>query len=872
MFTLPLPWPETYLLLSPPWAGLPAAVRWPLLFAVLVLPLVLLVTLYRYELRLVPRLTAFGLFSLRFVVFVLVLTLVCLQPIYARDRTTQLPGRVLVALDRSLSMDVRDPQRAGGDKLRLARALGLTRGVVGDDVLARWIDSHDQRRDPQMVLDGEKDVSGPDRQKAHDGLIAAIDALTRSEVARRLLADDGLKLLSKIQEKHEVELVGFHRDLWDMAPEQLADLSAAREMKDSASDPSAFTDLRNPLLRAQQNKVMAVVLLSDGQHNVGGAVQPVARQLGDRKVPVFPVLLGARPGPPDAVMVSLRGPDYTVFKDVEAVIDARFKIAGLPAQDFVVELFREGKERKLLASKTIAHDGQDRVYAESFPVKMTEPGVQTITAQVRPVQPNVRELSGDNNRLTTTVSVADDRAKVLLVDGEPRWEYHYLVTALQRDRLVDLKTVVFDTPQLADRLTEAQRERGGLPGREWPAGPDALAGYQCIVLGDVDPENLPLARRLDLERYVSESAGTLIIVAGKRAMPLAYAEANPAADGDPLRRLLPIEQPRRLTPANGFPITLTQAGRDARYMELDSDRTDNDTLWAGFPRPWLWGVAGRAKPGAAALAGWLDPTTAKLPLPERERQHALVARHNYGFGRVLYLGLDGTWRWRYKVGDLYHHKFWGQVIRWAAADRPLVVGNEFVRFGTPQPVYRRGEAVEVVARLGESLGVIRADLLAGARLIRLGEGTEPEQLVALLPLAKRAGQPRVLEGQLRDLPPGRYAVELAIPDYGDKLMSSPKDGKDVKPLRATFSVTQPESKELIDVELNLPLLDDIAKASGGRVFSPSDVAELEKLLVRQGVPHVEHQEDRLWQWWGFLVLVVGLLTAEWGWRKLSGLP
>ena len=49
-----------------------------------------------------------------------------------------------------------------------------------------------------------------------------------------------------------------------------------------------------------------------------------------------------------------------------------------------------------------------------------------------------------------------------------------------------------------------------------------------------------------------------------------------------------------------------------------------------------------------------------------------------------------------------------------------------------------------------------------------------------MPLGKRPAQPRVLEGQLRDLPPGRYAVELAIPDLADKL----KD-KDGKPLRAT---------------------------------------------------------------------------------------
>ena len=55
-------------------------------------------------------------------------------------------------------------------------------------------------------------------------------------------------------------------------------------------------------------------------------------------------------------------------------------------------------------------------------------------------------------------------------------------------------------------------------------------------------------------------------------------------------------------------------------------------------------------------------------------------RQNFGFGKVVYVGIDSTWRWRFKKGDTYNHRFWSQVIRWAASDRALVAGNEFVRF------------------------------------------------------------------------------------------------------------------------------------------------------------------------------------------------
>jgi hypothetical protein len=38
------------------------------------------------------------------------------------------------------------------------------------------------------------------------------------------------------------------------------------------------------------------------------------------------------------------------------------------------------------------------------------------------------------------------------------------------------------------------------------------------------------------------------------------------------------------------------------------------------------------------------------------------------------------------------------------------------------------------------------------------------------------------------------------------------------------------------------------------------------------VAHTEHHEQRLWQWWVMLAVVVGLLTVEWAGRKLAGLP
>jgi hypothetical protein len=900
MFQIPLPLPDASLLLTPPWSGLPFVVRLGVLILLAVAPVVLLAWLYRYELLLVSRLTASALFVLRLTVLILLLFLVCLQPVYARDVTRRLPGRVLVVVDRSDSMDVTDPQREPLDKLRLVRALRLAEDLVPASRLAAWIDSLKDHKEIQWI-DADEARTDPakkrqlenERRQIYERVLARADGLTRNEVARRILSGEGVGLLPALQgQEHTVELMGFHHETWDLPPDQFGQLFSPGEEKkanlpDDGQMPeapqkagaSAFTDIRLPLVRALersgegQGKVLGIVLLTDGQHNSGELPGGKARELGERGIPIYPVALGARKPPPDVALVSVRGPNHTLFKDVDAGIDVRFKISGLKAQDFVLELHRAGKEKKLLGQKTITHDGKDREYTESFNVRMDEVGTQTLVASIRPVNPDEKESRLDNNRLSTTVSVADDRARVLLVDGEARWELHYLQTVLQRDRSIELTSVVFDQPRLEQRLTSVDLERLGLPKQELPTGPDALAGYQCVILGDVDATRLSLTERERLERYVADAGGTLIILAGKRYMPLSFPEVGPGGEGDPLRKLLPIERPRVLSSVAGFPISLAQGGREMKFMELDSEKEENEALWAGRPRPWSWAVIGRAKPGATPLAWVADPADEKKPISERERNQAVIARHNYGFGRVLFVGLDSTWRWRYKVGDLYHHRFWGQAIRWAAADKPLVVGNQFLRFGTPQPVYRQGQDVEIISRLTDQWGPLEADFLAGARIIRMGEGPDKkEQAVALVPLQPRPAQPRVLDGKVRDLPAGQYAVELVIPKHADRLMTGPEKDKEPRPLRATFNLLPPESREMIDLETRWPLLEDLATRSGGRVFGAEDAQELAGLLANQYIPSVEHHEQRVYQWWLLLPVIVGLLTLEWVARKWAGLP
>jgi len=64
-----------------------------------------------------------------------------------------------------------------------------------------------------------------------------------------------------------------------------------------------------------------------------------------------------------------------------------------------------------------------------------------------------------------------------------------------------------------------------------------------------------------------------------------------------------------------------------------------------------------------------------------ERSNAVISTVRAGLGKVLFLSSDHTWRFRYGVGDTYHHRFWGQVMRWGAGPN-LRSGGELIRLGS----------------------------------------------------------------------------------------------------------------------------------------------------------------------------------------------
>src|SRR5262249_26751227 len=292
--------------------------------------------------------------------------------------------------------------------------------------------------------------------------------------------------------------------------------------------------------------VLGVVILTDGRHNWGESPLSLARSLGAKNIPVYPVNVAARESPPDVAVVAVVPAVSTACRGSSVPLETRVRITRTPPGAIRVELRFPDSRPPLV--RTIPHDGSDRVHAITFHPTLDRPGTQVLTVLANPGRPDSRP---ENNTRTTSVRVVEDKPRVLLVDGEARWDFRALHAALQQ------------SPKLPD-------------------GPDALAVFDCIVLGNVTAEQLSVKDRERLEKYVVDVGGRLVVVASERFVPVGLAETT--SDSDPLRKLLPIRNPRVFAPTDGgFRPELTPAGRAAWFLKLTDTPDENTATWEKLP-------------------------------------------------------------------------------------------------------------------------------------------------------------------------------------------------------------------------------------------------------------------------------------------------
>ena len=105
-------------------------------------------------------------------------------------------------------------------------------------------------------------------------------------------------------------------------------------------------------------------------------------------------------------------------------------------------------------------------------------------------EPHPDEIRDDNNQKDVLVNVVDDVARVLLIDGEARWEFRFIDNALTRDARVDVDQVVFAQPFLGIGKEPFFARSLEVPDGEDPLGRSLLADADLVIVGDAGPGGL----------------------------------------------------------------------------------------------------------------------------------------------------------------------------------------------------------------------------------------------------------------------------------------------------------------------------------------------------------------------------------------------
>jgi hypothetical protein len=273
-------------------------------------------------------------------------------------------------------------------------------------------------------------------------------------------------------------------------------------------------------------------------------------------------------------------------------------------------------------------------------------------------------------------------------------------------------------------------------------------------------------------------------------------------------------------------------------------------------------------PPASALA---PENAAQQALRQRlafERANALICTQNVAMGQVLFIGTDQSWRLRYRTGDTYHHKFWGQVLRWATAGK-LPAGTDLVKIGTDRSRYAPHTRVQARAKIVKNdLSPFISDEVAVSV-------TREGKLVLRKKLQYEHNSAGMYSADIGELPSGTYQVELdcpSMPSGGIQATQPPASGPACPQKIATeFSVDPCTPAEQIELAADSGLVGRIASLTGGCVVEPSAAREALASLKSDTFIKHEPREFLIWDSWPLMVLIILLVTCEWLLRKKAGL-
>lgn len=821
------------------------------------------------------------------------LCLALLRPVFVRAKAPEEYGPVIVLLDVSRSMGVKEQHKGApsiASLVELAEALGkIPAGLRGNDVpalqqeLERLANLTNQAEAAQADLEYARLVDR-DERAAQARLNSAIRdfeatmAALRARVAA-LARSKGMTLaLEELRKLLERAAGGSSRTDWPAVRRQTQNVATQvasyQQMQDSALyrtnpavtkacdelgamsrmelaeqavfgeggltakiGPVSAYSIGQEVRRIDGGKGGSSLAPTDDSSRINDAVAEIVQRSRGRAVQAIVLVSDGRDvgsqadHPPAAVPVIALSPSLGDVKDV-AVTSIK-----VPPAPFVGEtIFIRGEIRQVGLRGTAVDveltAGSDKqtqhltlredLTPYEFPLKLAQSGATAVEVRIAEV---AGELASENNRLGTSIKVLSQKIKVAAIAGAATWDFQYVRNALSRTSWA----LVTDVAGLGEAGL-------GLPKTVPGLDEASIRQQDVIILCDMRVGALNDSEWKAIGEAVKDRGASVILMAGDVGR-LAEYDAHPVArdflpypaGSSPRWRTWPGDEPT-------FRVTPSRSSESLEWLRLDDRTGPGSSRWNELPPLF----------GYLELPALRPQTEARLV--EKQSQSPVLTEGRLGSGRVFFVGLNETWRWRLKVGEKDQDRFWLQLVR-HAAEEPYAVGKDSWAMDMEKVVAMQGEAIKVRAKapIDHSEAVFAQVGQAG-------------KIVARVEL-KPTPRPGRLETRIENLASGEYEVRLV------GASGSPIEGLTM-PLRIESSA-RAELANLSPDEANLARL---ARASaGGEVLALTQIARIPEKLQAARSRQGGVTEQRLWDSGYLLAFVVACLAAEWAMRKREGL-
>ncbi|MFO1066252.1 MAG: hypothetical protein U0892_20530 [Pirellulales bacterium] len=821
--------------------------------------------LYARETRVLSGPARYGLPLLRSAAIVLSILILTAPVLHHRYREGE-PGKLVVMVDSSASMSINDTEMAADRKQAIAASLD-------------WVD---------RAQESDGGSNSTISSSADAGVLRRFDESTRYQRALERLLSGADALLPQVQDSFEITVSRFDRDrtvLWESGIESTSPLpdstqpwtperfgaasriggtlieDAERSMQSTRPEEAADankSDEEAAAVSLENNSSETVVLLTDGRNTLGPSTQTAAEALAAQKKRVYVIGVGHDKAPQDISLAAVNHPERVFERDV--------------LRGTIVLNHRMAKNEPLKLS--IRHAGQV-IWQETHALTPEDRGRVDFSIPAEPLVKQLREQAGrnvefaavplhleavvesqagetvlSNNSRPFHVSVVTKRSRLLILEGRSRWEVRYLRNMFERDPAWQVDTVMPDW----DAKPPVVR-RGDGPD-QWPVSREKLAQYDLIVLGDLPAETLPNDAQNWIKYFVEASGGGLIVIDGDRDYLQAPAYKT-------LHDLLPVKwlKDERSQPPPVAAMLTSAARQSSAFLLTPNEPAASERAWSELP-PLHYHSLVEAVPGSEVL----------LQGKNEAGEVPLMVTRQFGAGRVFYAATDETWRWRYKVADTYHQRFWNQIARWVMR-MPMSVQGQYVGLDSGKLVVGPGDTIPLKARLRNADGTPAADLAVEAIVSEIIEApskggsdatskTEPqERVIAVVPLESDKAVAGVYAGQMNAPRGGNYRVRITAPGLTNAALD----------LHTEFSVVEPDAGEMDQPACDTVALTRLAELTGGAYLPEEKGHELIGLLQPLSRGKIVESDTLLWQSYWWFAPIVMLLCAEWWIRKRVGL-